>query len=76
MKKILILIWATAAAGQAALVTTTSKITEVTVYPDRARVTRAAEVEFNPGKTPWKYRAFPSAWKTTVSGFRETDCRG
>jgi uncharacterized protein (TIGR02231 family) len=59
MKKILILIWATAAAGQAALVTTTSKITEVTVYPDRARVTRAAEVEFKSGENTVEIPGLP-----------------
>ena len=50
MKKILILILGLASQGQAALVTAPSKITDVTVYPDRARVTRTAEVRFQPGE--------------------------
>jgi uncharacterized protein (TIGR02231 family) len=52
MKKLLL--WAAFIGGatltQAAMISTTSQISEVMVYPDRARVTRMAEVKLAPGE--------------------------
>src|SRR5579859_5671804 len=42
-------------------VTVESHITDVTVYPDRAQVTRTAEIDINPGETRLLFDKLPAA---------------